>query len=365
MPARSRKPRAALARLGVALILLLLLLHPRAASAELGTIETADLRLLINGAPLSYIAPYTARCFENSLRYHRRLFGYTPSERVNVFIDDFTDFGNAGVWVNPRNTMIVHVAPVNFVYETGPSNERINFTMNHEMVHVAALDQAAGSDRFFRGLFHGKVRETSRHPESILYQYLTVPRRAAPRWYHEGIAVFLETWMAGGLGRAQGPYDEMVFRSMVRDSARIYDPLGLESEGTKVDFQVGVNSYLYGTRFMTYLANEHGPNSLIDWVSRRPGSKAAFGAQFRKVYGRSLGQGWHEWIEWERGFQRANLDSIRLHPVTESRDLSPRALGSVSRAFVDPETRTLYAGVYYPGAVAHLAAIPLDGSPSR
>ena len=72
-----------------------------------------------------------------------------------------------------------------------------------------------------------------------------------PRWYLEGSAVFMETWMAGGLGRAQGGYDEMVFRAMVRDNARFFDPLGLESEGTRIDFQVGVNAYLYGTRFMT------------------------------------------------------------------------------------------------------------------
>ena len=70
-------------------------------------------------------------------------------------------------------------------------------------------------------------------PESILYFYLTSPRVAAPRWYHEGIAVFVDTWMAGGLGRAQSGYDEMVFRSMVRDDAPFYDPLGLVSEGTK------------------------------------------------------------------------------------------------------------------------------------
>ena len=68
MPTRSRKPRAVLARLCAALIVLPILLHPKAANAELRTIETADLRLLVNGAPLSYIEPYTARCFENSLR---------------------------------------------------------------------------------------------------------------------------------------------------------------------------------------------------------------------------------------------------------------------------------------------------------
>ena len=46
----------------------------------------------------------------------------------------------------------------------------------------------------------------------------------------------------------------MVFRAKVRDDAPFYDPLGLVSKGTEVDFNVGANAYLYGTRFMSYLA---------------------------------------------------------------------------------------------------------------
>src|SRR3712207_6908814 len=46
------------------------------------------------------------------------------------------------------------------------------------------------------------------HPESILYNFLTSPRNLTPRWYMEGSAVFFETWMAGGLGRAQGRSEE-------------------------------------------------------------------------------------------------------------------------------------------------------------
>ena len=91
------------------------------------------------------------------------------------------------------------------------------------------MDQAAGRDRAFRRLFQGEVMPVSEQPESILYFFLTTPRVAAPRWYQEGIAVFVDTWMAGGLGRAQGGYDEMVFRSMVRDNTPVYDPLGLVS----------------------------------------------------------------------------------------------------------------------------------------
>jgi hypothetical protein len=336
-----------------------------AAHAQYRVLETDDLKLHYPAPVLSYLAPYTARCFESSLRFHRKLWDFKSSEKVNVFLDDFGDYGNAGVWVNPRNSMVVHVAPSNFVYETGPSNERIHFTMNHEMVHVLALDQAAGADHLWRGLFRGKVRENSNHPETILYSHLTLPRRAAPRWYHEGIAVFLETWMSGGYGRAQGPYDEMVFRAMVRDSAHFYDPLGIEAEGTRVDFQVGVNSYLYGTRFMTYLAWTYSPEQVLEWVGRHPGSKRYFAAQFRHVFGHPLGNVWADWIRFEHEFQRANLDSLRRYPTTPSRDLSPLALGSVSRAFVDSSSGSLLAAVYRPGAVAHLAAIPLDGGPER
>ena len=75
--------------------------------------------------------------------------------------------------------------------------------------------------------------------------------------------------MAGGLGRAQSGYDEMVFRSMVKDDAPFYDPLGLVSEGTKVDFQLETNSYLYGTRFMTWLARHYSPEGdRLDGASR-------------------------------------------------------------------------------------------------
>ncbi len=357
--------RSLLAPRAVLIALLALAASAPCTAGQFETLETRDLRLVYPRITLNYLAPYTARCFENSMRFHRKLWGFESREKVNIILDDVGDYGNAGVWVTPLNSMVVHIAPTNFVYETGPSNERINFTMNHEVVHVIALDQAAGADLFFRGLFRGKVRETSEHPETILYSFLTVPRRASPRWYHEGAAVFLETWMSGGLGRAQGPYDEMVFRAMVRDDAHFYDPLGLESEGTKVDFQVGVNAYLYGTRFLSYLGYQNSPEKVIEWVGRRPGSRAYFGSQFRRTFGRPLGDVWRDWIAWEHEFQRANLDSIRRHPTTGWRDLSPHALGSVSRAFVDSASRSIIAAVNYPGTVAHIAAIPLDGGAPR
>ena len=120
-------------------------------------------------------------------------------------------------------------------------------------------------------MMFGKVAPIAEQPLSMLYAYLTGPRWYAPRWYVESIAVFMETWMAGGLGRALGAYDEMVFRTMVRDSSYIFDQVGLEAEGTKVDFQVGAASYLYGTRFISYLAltaRPGGAPALVHSVAR-------------------------------------------------------------------------------------------------
>ncbi|PYU69653.1 MAG: hypothetical protein DMG49_12790 [Acidobacteria bacterium] len=169
--------------------------------------------------------------------------------------------------------------------------------------------------------------------------------------------------MSGGLGRAQGAYDEMVFRSMVLDGSRFYSPLGLVSEGTKIDFQVEVNSYLYGTRFMSYIANRHSPEKLIEWVSRSDGSKGYYASQFRHVFGQKLEDAWQDWIKSEKEFQQKNLEAIRKYPVTPYHDISQRALGSVSRAYYDPSSQKIYAAFNYPGVVAHVGAISMrDGS---
>lgn len=337
-----------------------------AARAQLSTIETPDLRLVYQNPTQSYLAPHIARCFVNSQRFHTDLFKYKPSEKVTVVLNDFSDFGNAGARAVPRNFVTIDIAPLSFAYETITANERMNMLMNHELVHVATVDESAGGDRFFRALFRGKVLPTSDHPETILYSYLTAPRASAPRWYTEGIAVFMDTWMAGGVGRAQGAYDEMVFRSMVRDKSRFYDPLGLVSEGNKVDFKLESTSYLYGTRFMSYLADRYSPQSLIEWASRDEASKAYYGSQFRKVFGLSLAKAWRDWTLWEQEFQKTNLDTIRHYPTTPFKDLSGRALGAVSRAYLDPGTQKLYAAFNYPGVVSHVGAISLkDGSVER
>lgn len=355
-----------------ACLLLWLLLLPAVALAEedgndLGIrhLETPDLHLIWYDV-LEYLAPHAIRTFTNSLAWQKRMLGWEPSERTVVQLKDFSDYGNATATQAPRNRLRFDVAPLAHDFETFPASERLYTLMNHEMVHIANGDQANAEDRAWRRFLLGKVGAHEDHPETLLYGFLTVPRFMAPRWYHEGTAIFLETWMSGGLGRAQGGYDEMVFRAMVREGAYFYDPLGLESRGVRTDFQVGVNAYLYGTRFVTWLAYAHSPQKVLDWIRRDEGSERHYAAQFRRVFGTSLEEAWQQWIAFEHEFQRANLAEIRKHPVTPHKRVVDRPLGSISRVHFDEATGTLYGGFRIPGIIDHIGALDTcDGTHRR
>jgi hypothetical protein len=335
---------------------------PDASEIDLSMIRTADLTLLYFDPAQTYLTPYVARSFEHSMEFQRKLFGWKPWDRTTVLLKDFSDYGNAAARASPNNAILLDVAPLSQTFETFSPGERFFTLLNHEPVHVATMDVWNETDARWRRLFHGKPMPVAEHPESILYNFLATPRVNAPRWYLEGSAVFMETWMAGGYGRAQGGYDEMVFRAKVRDEARLYSPLGLEAEGTAIDFQVGVNDYLYGTRFFSYLGLIYGPEKVIEWLRRDEGSAGYYSVQFQRVFGRPLDDVWQDWIAWERKFQAANLAQVQAYPATPVERLSKEGLGSISRAFLAPDGKSLIGAFRPPGVIANVGVLSLgDG----
>jgi hypothetical protein len=327
--------------------------------------ETDDLRLLYFDPLTTYLVPHVTRSFQNSLEFQRYIFDWTPYEKVTLMLQDFSDYGNASALTSPSNVMRVDVAPLNHTFETFPAVERVYMLMNHELVHIATGDVSNEQDRKWRRLFGGKPYPVSEHPETLLYHYLTAPRNVAPRWYFEGTAVFMETWMSGGIGRAQGAYDEMKFRSLVRDNQEFYSNLGLVAEGTVADFQTATNAYFYGTRFISYLAYTYSPGQVIEWIKRGEDSERYYAKQFEKVFGKNLEDAWSDWIVFETAFQEENLREIRSVPLTPTQPLIGGALGSVSRSYVDSKTNTLIGGFYYPGVVGHIGALSLDDGSTR
>ena len=266
----------------------------------------------------------------------------------------------------PHSRLFLDIEPLSHAFETYPASERMYTLMNHELVHVVQGDIASEEERRWRPFLSWQGDSAAAGSRDVAIQLLTVPRFIAPRWWLEGGAVFMETWMDGGLGRAQGGYDEMVFRAMVRDDAHFYDPLGLVSRGTRVDFQVGANAYLYGTRFFTWLAYVYSPEKVVAWIRRDDGSDRYYADQFQQVFGLPLDQ------------RVARLDRLRTRiPAPQSRR-SPQvprhavpqargiAIGSISRMYYDESNEMLYAAFRYPGVVEHVGALNTrDGSVRR
>ncbi len=338
-------------------VLVLSMLWAVSAEAQLKYVDTSDLRIVYYDPGTSFLVPSATRAFLDALDAQNKLFAYRPDHKANLLLQDFSDVSNATAIATPRNRIFFEVSTPDDPYESVTPADAFASTAAHETTHLVVNDSANSTDRFFRTLFRGKVDVDAQHPESLLYYYLTAPRSTAPRWYQEGSAVFMETWRMGGTGRAQGGYDEMVFRAMVADAIPFYDPLGLVSKGTDVDFRAGSNAYLYGTRFMNYLALTYSPEQLLSWWRRGEGTERYYADDFKRAFGLTLDQSWQNWVRFEHAFQAKNIAAIEEHPLTPFVDITKQLLGAVSRIVISADGKTLYAAVQYPGQISRLVAI--------
>lgn len=357
--------------MGKRIVFLILVLLPGLALGQNQTYyqyKADDVRLVFFDKNLSRYIPHMVRMFENGKALHGQIWT-TDSVYVSqpplLLLTDWEDDGNGGATPLPHNLIQIGMAPLNMSYYVNPSAERYRQLFCHEYTHTMMTDKYNRRDLGWRRFFGAKVSVDNTQPLTALWSYLTVPRWYAPRWYQEGIACFMETWLGGGVGRSLGGYDEMYFRSIVDGGDKLFSVVGLETEGSTMDFQVGANAYLYGTRFVNYLTKEYGYDKLISFYNRTADSRTFFGSQFKQVYGRPLRKVWNEWKEDEKRHQAENLAAIREFPVTETEPLTPEPLGSVSPLVYDPATGKAYTAMNAPGSFAHLVEIDLGTGRQR
>ena len=353
-------------------ILLMLLSFPGAAllgqTRTYYQYKTDEARLVFFDKNLSRYIPHMIRMYQNGKALHGQIWTtdsvYVP-EAPLLLLTDWEDDGNGGASPLPRSMIQIGMAPLNMSYYINPSAERYRQLFCHEFTHIVMTDKYNRKDLGWRRFFGTKVSTDNTQPVSALWSYLSVPRWYAPRWYHEGIACFMETWLGGGVGRSLGGYDEMYFRSIIAGGDKLFSVVGLETEGSTMDFQVGANAYLYGTRFVNYLTKEYGYDKLISFYNRTADSRTFFGRQFKQVYGQPLRKTWNQWKEDEKQHQEANLAAIREYPLTETSPLTSEPLGSVSPFVYDPATGKAYAAMNAPGGFAHVTEIDLATGKQR
>ncbi len=308
----------------------------------------------------SQYIPHIMRKYETGKALHKQIWGSIPSQSPFMMFTDWDDDGNAGVTAIPHTIIQIGVAPLNTSYFVSSSNERFDHLFKHEYTHVVMTDKSNSADARWRNFTGNKVVVNSDYPISALWSYLDTPRWYAPRWYQEGIACFMETWLGDGAGRALGGYDETYFRTQIMDGKDLFSIVGLETEGSTSDFQQGTTSYLYGTRFINYLVLNYGYNKVIEFYNRTEDSAASYAKQFERIFGKNLRTAWNEWIEFEKIHQQTNLSRIAEYPLTELHELIGKNLGSASPMIVDEENHCIYLATNAPGDFSKIVRIPLD-----
>src|SRR3569833_534613 len=111
-----------------------------ASGFHLSTLETKDLSLLYIDPIQTYLTPYLARAYQNSLRFHEKNLEWKPWDRTTILLKDFADYGNAAALGSPSNMILLDVAPLSLSMETFSPGERFFTLMNHELTHVGTID---------------------------------------------------------------------------------------------------------------------------------------------------------------------------------------------------------------------------------
>ena len=348
------------------LLALAVLLHAAPALAQLQKVETGDLRLVYISPSETFLVPHAGRTFMSSVTFLKTLFDYTAAGKDHGAPDRLLGRGQR----RRDERAARHAARADRAAQLHVRNDRGERAHEHDHEPRAGARDRDGSGGGPRSVLPRALRRqgvADRRAAGIDAVLLPDDRRASRRRAGFTKAARCSStpgWPAASAAR-RAATTRWCFARWSRTTRRFYDPLGLASEGTKIDFQTEVNSYLYGTRFMTWLGYHYTPAQVIQWLGREAraarrttrASSSSCSARRSRRRGRNGSRS-------STTFQQANLDAIRKYPITPYKDLSPRALGSVSRALLRPGVTHDLRGLQLPGR-RRARRLDLDGRPAR
>jgi hypothetical protein len=229
-----------------------------------------------------------------------------PSGRVDLVVTDNVDFANGFAGPFPRNRVVIFAHPPVDEPTLAFYDDWVDLVLTHELTHVFHLDYARGLPRLPR-LVLGRAP-------------ISFPGTTTPTWTKEGLATYLESRLTRA-GRVRGTYHDMVLRAAVLEDR--FFPLDRVS-GDPTSWPGGNTRYVYGSMFLTWLADTHGERAAGEFVRRYGGQVVPFlmDRAADKAYGISFSNAYREWRYQLQTRYRALADSLRQAGVTEPQVLT-------------------------------------------
>ncbi len=200
------------------------------------TMETEHFRISYHQG-LENMARQLARMAEHIYSEMTPLLEYEPKFKTEIALVDHVDTPNGWVNVYPYNHMVLYAVPPGRKSVLNDYDDWYRVLFSHEFTHVIQLDTKSGIPAAVNMIFGGMI-----HPN----QYM-------PRWYTEGMAIFHESFFTAGGRQRSALFDMYLRMDSLQDHFLEIDQIGANTDR----WPRGNIWYLYGARFMQYLADKY------------------------------------------------------------------------------------------------------------
>lgn len=230
----------------------------------------------------------------------------THPDPIDIVLNDETDFANGFAQTLPYDLIGLNSAAPEDLSDLSYYDDRIFELVAHEMAHIVHIGTISGLPKILN---------------EVLGRTFT-PNGAQPRWLIEGLATYFESSLTHA-GRVRSAYFDM----MMRVAVLLGEPFDLgQITGFPQKWPQGSVAYLYGGRFLDYVARRFGKQVLRD-ISHAYGRRLiplALNETLREVIGRNYQEIYEDFLsELHKRYseQRAVLER---QPLIEGKLLTNR-----------------------------------------
>ncbi len=240
-----------------------------------------------------------------------------PKEKIHVILSDVSDSanGSAASWIRP--TIHLLAVPPDSRSELNDYQDYFWNLIIHEYTHIAHLSKTGGLPSWSNTVF-GKI---------------WLPNGFLPSWFSEGLAVHYESFYSDG-GRIRSSLYNMFIRTQLLENS-FYKIDDISANPTT--WPRGKIPYLYGSRFMHWIAKRYGHKYFANLVQNYGEQIIPFALNdvASEELGSSYLQLYSEWLD-ELKHECTNLvQQIRSSEVTTPKSITSEGEYTGEPLFLD------------------------------